>query len=249
VLEAAKDLGVAVVQIADNMPLDPMPDRDLDRLRDRARDLDLEFEVGTRGLEPARLFRYLDIARRLGARLLRTLIPADPTGAKPDLKQLEASIREVLPAFEACGVSIAIENYERHSYRDLLRLVESIAHPQVGVCLDTLNSVGAVETPKEVVGALAAYTLNLHVKDFQIRRVESGLGYLVSGCAAGEGLLDIDWVISQMIANGRDVNLIVELWTPFAGSVEETVTLEREWAARSVAFLKKYERFPDATSG
>ena len=242
VLEAANDLDVRVVQIADNMPLDQMPESALDRLRDRARQLGTELEVGTRGLEPPLLLRYLDIALRLGARLVRTLMPISTPASKPDLRQLEAWIREVLPAFEASGVSIAIENYERHSYRELLRLVESVASPSVGVCLDTLNSIGAVETPREVVHALAPHALNLHVKDFQIRRVDSGLGYLVTGCAAGEGLLDVDWVIDEVTGYGRDVNLIVELWTPFAGSVEETIAVEREWAARSVRFLKKYER-------
>jgi len=248
VLETANALDVRVVQIADNMPLDQMSEDAWDRLHDRARRLDIELEVGTRGLEPSRLLGYLGIALRLGARLVRTLMPMPTAGSKPDLAQLEAWIREVLPAFEASGVSIAIENYERHSYMDLLRLVENVSNPHVGVCLDTLNSLGAVETPREVVTALAPYTLNLHVKDFQIRRVESGLGYLVSGCPAGDGLLDIDWVIGKLTGNGRDVNLIVELWTPFAGSVEETIAVEREWATRSVAFLKKYERHGAVTS-
>ena len=242
VIEAANALDVRVVQIADNMPLDRMSAADLDRLRDRARQLDIELEVGTRGLEPSRLLSYLDIALRLGAGLVRTLIPVQTAGSKPDLEQLKAWIREVLPAFESAGVTIAIENYERHSYRGLLRLVESVASPNVGVCLDTLNSLGAVETPREVVAALAPYTLSLHVKDFQIRRVESGLGYLISGCAAGDGLLDMDWIIGELNRHGRDVNLIVELWTPFEESVEKTIAVEREWAAVSVAFLKKYER-------
>jgi sugar phosphate isomerase/epimerase len=241
VLEAANALDVRVVQIADNMPLHQMSDDALDRLRDRARQLDIELEVGTRGLDPARLLRYLEIALRLGARLVRTLLPMPMAGSKPDFVQLEACIREILPAFEASGVFIAVENYERYSYVDLLRLVQSVSSPHVGICLDTLNSLGAVETPREVVSALAPYTLNLHVKDFQIRRIESGLGYLVSGCAAGDGLLDIDWVVGELTQNRREVSLIVELWTPFAGSVQETIVLEREWAARSVAFLKKYE--------
>lgn len=249
ILETAHELDVGVVQIADFAPLDEMTDSELDRLHEQARHLGIELEVGTRGLEPARMLRYLEIAKRLDALLVRSLIPMPPGISRPDLAQLEAWIREVLPAFQASGVSIAIENYERHSYRDLLELVQRVSSPHVGVCLDTLNSVGAVETPSEVVHALAPYTLNLHVKDFQIRRVESGLGYHVSGCAAGDGLLDIDWVIGQMTDNGRDVNLIVELWTPFSGSVEETIALEREWAARSVRFLKKYERtMPAATT-
>src|ERR1035437_2454201 len=73
VLEAAHDLDVRVVQIGDNFPLDQMPESDLNRLCDRARQLDIELKVGTRGLETAQLLRYLDIALRLGARLVRTV--------------------------------------------------------------------------------------------------------------------------------------------------------------------------------
>jgi hypothetical protein len=32
--------------------------------------------------------------------------------------------------------------------------------------------------------------------------------------------------------------VIVEHWTPFAGTLEKTLELEDEWASRSVQFLK-----------
>jgi hypothetical protein len=33
--------------------------------------------------------------------------------------------------------------------------------------------------------------------------------------------------------------VVIELWTPFMGSVEETITLEREWAATSIRYLRE----------
>jgi sugar phosphate isomerase/epimerase len=239
-LELARELQAGVIQIADNLPLDGFGEDELTRLRHTAEEWDIEVEVGTRGVTPGHLLRYLRIARCLGARILRTL--THTADSRPDLVQVEAWIREVLPQFEDAGVSLALENYERHSCAGLARLVESLGSPHAGICLDTVNSLGALETPREAVALLGPHTINLHVKDFEIRRVDTMMGYLVTGCAAGEGRLDIPWLVGEIRQHGRDPNLILELWPPYAGSVEQTVAMEREWVARSVLFLKKYER-------
>lgn len=238
-LDLARELQVGVIQIADNLPLDVFSEDELTRLRDTARQWDIQIEVGTRGVEPGHLLRYLRIARCLGARILRTL--THTADSRPDLVQAEAWIRDVLPQFEDAGVSLALENYERHSCAELAHLVEALASPRVGICLDTVNSLGALETPREVVALLAPHAINVHVKDFEIRRVDTMMGYSVTGCAAGEGRLDITWLVGEVARNGRNPNLIIELWPPFTGSFEQTVTMEREWVARSVRFLKRYE--------
>jgi sugar phosphate isomerase/epimerase len=85
-----------------------------------------------------------------------------------------------------------------------------------------VNSLGALEKPREVVALLGPHTINVHVKDFEIRRVDTMMGYLVTGCAAGEGRLDIAWLVGELREHGRDPNLILELWPPYAGSIEQT---------------------------
>src|SRR5258708_22870659 len=72
-VEQAALLKVGVVQIADNLPLhklDPIERRDA---REQAEELGLAIEVGTRGVEPAHLLCYLEIAAEFDAVLLRTL--------------------------------------------------------------------------------------------------------------------------------------------------------------------------------
>jgi 3-oxoisoapionate decarboxylase len=238
-LELARELHAGVIQIADNLPLGGFSEAELTRLRHSAEEWDIEVEVGTRGVAPGHLLRYLQIARCLGARVLRTL--THTADSRPDLGQAEDWIREVLPRFEDAGVSLALENYEKHSCADLAGLVERLGSPCVGICLDTVNSLGALETPREVVALLGPHTINVHVKDFEIRRVDTMMGYLVTGCAAGEGRLDIAWLVGELRKHGRDPNLILELWPPYAGSIEQTIAMEREWVARSIPFLKQYE--------
>jgi hypothetical protein len=53
-------------------------------------------------------------------------------------------------------------------------------------------------------------------------------------------MLNIGWLLDELRAADSDPNMIIELWTPYCGSVEETIVLEQEWAARSVPFLKRY---------
>jgi sugar phosphate isomerase/epimerase len=106
------------------------------------------------------------------------------------------------------------------------------------VCLDTVNSFAALETPEQVVRNLAPYTLNLHVKDFEVVRFGSELGFSIVGRPAGEGRLDVEWIAAYLKDRGRSPSAIVELWTPFNETIDKTIAVEEEWARRSVEYLK-----------
>jgi len=119
---------------------------------------------------------------------------------------------------------------------DLAGLIRRLDSKCVGICLDKVNSVGALEMPKEVVGTLGPYVLNLHIKDFLVEREPSKMGYVVRGCAAGEGRLDLPWLLAELQGYGRQPNCVLELWTPYQDSVTETVALEAAWALRSIRY-------------
>jgi sugar phosphate isomerase/epimerase len=108
-----------------------------------------------------------------------------------------------------------------------------------GICLDTVNSFGALEGPEVVVRQLAPYTLNLHVKDFTIERVASKMGFILTGSPAGRGRLDLPWLLRQLRLAGRDVNAILETWPPFGRTLEETLARERSWVEASVRHLRQ----------
>ncbi|MDI4645142.1 sugar phosphate isomerase/epimerase family protein [Cohnella hashimotonis] len=225
--------GIQLVQIADNLPLHLMSEGELLRLKMTAQSLNVELEIGTRGTDPAHLLRYLHIAQLLDARLLRTLIiDSDPANA---VRQ----IRQVLPLFKKAGVQLSIENHGLHTTKQLARLFEEIADPLVGCCLDTVNSFSALDSPREVIGNLMPYLLNLHLKDFEIKRVEHQMGFVITGTSAGLGKLNIPNLLDEVRRQRKDhANAILELWTPYQGTVESTVSLEQKWMERSLGFLK-----------
>jgi sugar phosphate isomerase/epimerase len=234
-LHRAAVLNVGVVQVADNLPLHELDSAELRDARDQARSLGLRIEVGTRGVEPAHLLRYLRLAQTFDAPVLRTLTHSFKQ--QPSLEQAEKWIREVLPEFEAQGVTLGLENYEKHSCRELSDLVRRLESSHVGICLDTVNSLGALETPEVVVETLAPLTVNLHVKDFVIERVPQMMGFVVSGAPAGAGRLAIPWLLQQMPPS-KNVSAILEQWPPQRESVEATVAMEKEWAERGIQYLR-----------
>ena len=238
-LDRAAALKVGVVQVADNLPLHELDSAELRDARDQAISLGLKLEIGTRGVEPAHLLRYLKLAVRFDATLLRTLTRS--VEEQTTLEQAEKWIREVLPEFEAQGVTLGLENYEKHSCRDLAALVRRLESSHVGICLDTVNSLGALETPEVVVETLAPITVNLHIKDFEIERVPQMMGFAVSGAPAGTGKLAIPWLLEQMHPD-KNVSAILEQWPPLRDSIEETVAMEAEWAERGIQYLRSCGR-------
>lgn len=230
-LEKAKSNNVNVLQIADNPALHEIQKEELQKIAERADEYGITLETGTRGIDPEHLMKYFDIAKLLKSNIVRTI--THEVGA-----DAVARIKDVLPDFESSGIFLALENHDEHTTHELAGFLDKIGSPFVGVCLDTVNSFAALESPETVVKTLARYTLNLHVKDFAIVRAGHQLGFSIEGRPAGEGRLDIPWTLETLRVEGKDPNVILELWTPFSGDVEETIRREDEWAVKSLRYLR-----------
>jgi 3-oxoisoapionate decarboxylase len=244
-LDKAVEANASVVQIADNLPLHEQSDRELEQLREAAAARRLTLEAGTRGLDPEHLTRYIAISHRIGARILRTVLSGSLLGPK-QLAAAETAIRQVLPALERRGITLALENNEAFSAVEFAGIITRIASPHVGICLDTANSLGRPETLRTVVENLAEHAVVLHAKDYDIRRIDTRMGFSIVGTPVGDGRVDFDWVLGELRRVGRSgISVIVEHWPPYAGTIGETIRIEEAWFSRSVGFLRT--RLSDAT--
>jgi len=235
-IQRAARLGVRVVQVCDNLPLDKLGEVALASLANQAQREQVCIEVGTRGIAPQHLRTHLQLARRLGSPILRTVI--DAAQHRPATHEVVRLLSEVLPEFEQSGVTLALENHDRFTARELADIIMALGSQQVGICLDTVNSFGAREGPEVVADTLAPFTVNLHVKDFTVRRVDHQMGFVVEGRPAGQGRLDVPWLLRKLSAAGRDPNAILELWTPPEEALGDTIAKERRWAEESVTYLR-----------
>jgi sugar phosphate isomerase/epimerase len=235
-LARAAELGLKVVQFADNLPLHRLTLDEQRALRAQAESLGICIEVGTRGIAPEHLRQYLRLAQDFESPVLRVVI--DTTDHHPPPDEVVSTLRTLMPEFAAAGVVLAIENHDRFKVKTLVDILDRIGSPNVGICLDTVNSFGAGEGPEVVVAAFGPYVVNLHVKDFTIRRHRHMLGFEVEGTPAGQGMLDVPWLLERLRDFGRDPNAILETWPPPEVTVAETVAKEDAWVRESIQYLR-----------
>jgi 3-oxoisoapionate decarboxylase len=236
-LEKAARQNLALVQICDNLPLDRLSVDDLDAFERRAIELGIDIEIGTRGIDPDNLRTYLRLAERFQSPFLRTI--TDTADHHPSEDEVIETLKSVIPDFERAGICLAIENHDRFTVKTLVRILERIGSDCIGICLDSANSFGALEGPEVAVAVLGPWAVNLHIKDFVIERAGHNMGFCIEGRPVGTGQMNIPWLLDEVRAQGRDLNAIVELWTPFGESLAATIQKEDSWAKISVETLKR----------
>ncbi|MBK8027215.1 MAG: sugar phosphate isomerase/epimerase [Chloroflexi bacterium] len=235
-LRFAGELGLKRVQYADNLPLDALTDDERARLRDEAAGRGIAIEVGTRGITLDHLHHYIDIAVYFGSPILRVVV--DTKTDHPSPQEVVTRVQAALPALKAAGITLAIENHDRFKARALAGVIEAIGDPAVGICLDTVNSFGALEGPDVVVAALGPHVVNLHVKEFVVRRLSHNMGFEVTGAPAGQGMLDMPWLLGALHGCGRTFSAIVETWLSPLETMRATIELEQDWVRQSVRYLR-----------
>jgi sugar phosphate isomerase/epimerase len=222
----ARQLGVGVVQFGPNLKFG----REDCRL---AHEQGLQVEIGTVSLD---LEEQIAQARAAGASLLRTVLEEEGPLTLP-LDAMEKRLRSLVPLLEEHQIRLALENSIIPA-RDLCALLKRIGHPALGVTLDTANSLAISEGWRQVLAELAPFTFCLHVKDYDVRREWHRMGFRVEGRPAGQGQLDIPYLLEILRQAGASCNAILELWTPQQATLAETIALEDRWARESILYLR-----------
>ncbi|MDT0611202.1 sugar phosphate isomerase/epimerase family protein [Streptomyces lancefieldiae] len=235
-LRDTAELGGEVFQICDYAPIESYDTAQLADLRATADDLGLALELGTRGIRPGHLRKYLDLAGELGVTLVRSML--NTADHRPDTTEAEALLKEVVPRYADTGVTLGLETYEQVATDDLMTVVRAVDDPHLGVVLDPGNSVARLERPADVVAATAPHVVNIHVKDFAFTRRDGWVGFTYAGCPLGEGLLDYDGMIAAVRPGERGINQIVEHWLPWQDEgYDTTARLEHQWTQHSINTL------------
>lgn len=236
VVDTASNLGLDLVQFADNLPLHKLSDADLNGLARYARDKGIAIEIGVQGFNPELVKRYIEIAELLGANILRVAIDAEDTGR--EVSEIAGQFRQLIPACNAAGVRLAIENHFHCPSPLLVEILEAVDDETVGVCLDVANSICAHEWPWETIRLLAPFAINLHLKDYRIEPDPYGVGFRVVGVPLGEGALDAAMLFDRLEQYDRSYNVILEHWLPFQEDMDATRKLEHAWFAKNVQAAK-----------
>ncbi len=234
-IDKAVELGVKVVQIADNLPLENLQQKELIDLKIYAQDRQVKIEVGARKLTKERLEQHIAIANTLDSDLLRFVI--DGPGYEPTLDKAVEIIKSSLSMLKNNNVRLAIENHDRLLATEFVEIIQQVGDPSVGICLDTVNSMGAAEGLETVIERLGPLCINLHVKEFTVKRISHLMGFAIEGLPLGTGMLPVGTILQRLGSGCRTA--ILEQWPPpVEGDLEATIKRENEWAVQSMAYLK-----------
>ena len=233
--------GLTCLQIGDNLPLHTLADSARRELKMLLKKNNVRLEVGARGLTEKHLHTYIEVAAYYEAPLLRfvTDLDAYEPGADTIIKILQGA----LPNLHDAGITLGIENHDRFKAADLSAVLRSVGDSTVGICLDTVNSLGAGEDVNRIVDELAPYTVNLHIKDYTIVRAPHKMGFVVTGAPAGQGMLNIPGLLARLAHHGRCQSAVLEQWVTPEPSLALTIDRETRWAIESMEYLKGLSEF------
>jgi sugar phosphate isomerase/epimerase len=220
VFEEAAEVGAELVQV--NLHhVRALELEELSALAERGRALGLSLLAsgdflgrGREGAEPSdgigRIDVWLERARALGSPLLRVVsgfYRAD-LADRPELIEAErryvcAVLRGAVPAAEGAGVLLLLENHSDFTVSEYTEIVAEIGSERVGVFLDLINPVAALENPVPVVERLAPLAHAGHVKDYVFRSLPTDDGYHRRGFEVlyrypGEGVADLPGLVEAL---------------------------------------------------
>jgi sugar phosphate isomerase/epimerase len=153
---------------------------------------------------------WLKAAATLGAGVVRTTLSTILCGDRrtiadgwpAHLERRAARLREVLPCAVDLGLSLAIENHQDATSRDLLELAERVDHsPAYGITLDTGNPLAVGEDPVEFTERVAPLVRHVHLKDYTLHAAPDG--FRLVRCAAGDGVIDFAAISRIVGENGH----------------------------------------------
>jgi sugar phosphate isomerase/epimerase len=115
------------------------------------------------------LLRWISLAPRVPCTLVR-LVVGSPRVRRDghvgeQIARIVAPLREAARGAAAAGVGLAVENHADLRASELCELLERVADPVVGVCLDTANALRVGDDPLDAAMVLAPWVRMLHLKD------------------------------------------------------------------------------------
>ena len=207
-LDYCASRGIRVVHFSEVRLLGGLAPDHLQRVRDAARERDIDVEIGMRSICPGaeifdatqgpadlQLARMLDAARTVGSPLVRCVLGrfddrSGPGGIEARIGETIKVLRAVRSRVLDAGLKIALENHAGDlQARELKELVEAAGPDFVGVCFDSGNALWALEDPHTALDTLAPYVLTSHIRDGAVWKTPEGAA--VAWTRFGEGQVGI----------------------------------------------------------
>ncbi len=223
------------------------------KIRDAAKEhgLYLEYNFSLNEEFDPRLTHTLEegikIAHTLGSDIgkvsldLRRPRPLCASRHHPDIMKQLIHIAELTkkaaPLAEDSGVRLAFENHTESFASEILWLIDAVNLPNVGACVDTVNSIMVLEDPMTAIETLAPKSFTNHFCDHRIERDQFGCRF--TGVACGEGDIDLKTALKifKKTSTMDRINIEVE-WDAGDDGPETARKKEFEAVEKSIRYCR-----------
>lgn len=185
--------------------------------------------------EIAKVMRYLDIAQKLGAKVIRVFGgEPNPNVPESEWKNLIAQgLKECAPEAERRGIYLGLENhgYITNKAEVELEILEKVNSPFVRLTVDTSNYYwfgNDLSTVERYYKMVAPYCVHTHLKDGSAR---NGFREKYISLALGEGELPLTVFLEELLNSGFKGPLCIE----YEGEEDAKIG-----AKKGYDFLKEY---------
>lgn len=154
--------------------------------------------VDTLPLTAEELPQHLEIAARLGVRVVRTMLSwvlcgdRRPVGGYTGWRELLAAridtLKAIAPLAEELDIRIGVENHQDATSDELVELCQAVGSSHVGITLDTGNPLAVGEDPLRFAEKILPWLVHVHLKDYRVARTDEGMRLF--HCPIGAGVVD-----------------------------------------------------------
>ena len=193
---------------------------------------------GTDPQAAADVMALLPKARSLGCSLVRLVagnqffFQHNPAAR---VNHLLPIIREIAQEAARHGLHLALENHADFIMADVVKLVEQVGAPNLGICLDTGNAARVGDDPLTATRLAAPLTKMVHLKDLRVQAASQGdpTAWWPSA-PVGQGDFDIPAILAVLEEAGYKGCLFVELAPLHSAWQDEDAVV-----AESLAYLRR----------
>lgn len=212
-IDMAETYGLQGVEI----PYDTLKESEPDKVADYAREKGMFINVAAAGYDPAYLKEAMNLANRIGAITVRTVVGGAKIGGdrrhmagewQPFLRTLLRNFQNVMDAADPHGANLGVENHQDLASEELLWLCDTIGSKRFGITLDTGNPLATAEEPIDFFRRVAPYVKNAHLKDYNIFWSEEG--YRLVRCPLGQGVIDFPTLFDILSEQNPDLTMSIE---------------------------------------
>lgn len=189
------------VEDGEQASLSRMPDAALHVFAEAVGRFGLDLHVETSTTEAAGLSDAVRIALATGATSLRCY-PRYEGRISEIIDWTIADLRRLATFDPQTRLRYTLEQHEDLTSAELVRIIQAVDNPRLGLLFDFGNMINAYELPLPALVAQAPHITDVHVKDCLVQPDRGGWAHLA--CLSGEGHLPMEAMFVELLLLGED---------------------------------------------